>query len=388
MSEGAVVPAQGSSAGADPATRGRRALSFVSPGLPQLLDGRWRVGVPTLLVWVGLLTVLASRTTRVVDGLGGAWDQRLAILTLLVGLAGVWFWSWRDVVRPSPIRGEGLSQPLLVARAFFQNQVAVVGLAVILGLYLVALIAPLITPADPTLPGHLVDDRLLRPSATHLFGTDHLSRDVLSRLLYGARISLTIGLVAVGISVTIGTLLGAIAGYVGGAVDSVIMRGVDVVISFPRVVILITVLAFFGSSFLLMIMVLGLTLWPNTARLVRGETLSLRERQFIKAAEALGYSKLRIILRHVIPNVMGPVIVAATLGIGDTIILESGLSFLGLGVSAPTPSWGSMIADGRDHMFDAWWLTTFPGLCIVLTVLSFNLIGDGLRDALDPHLRS
>jgi peptide/nickel transport system permease protein len=222
----------------------------------------------------------------------------------------------------------------------------------------------------------------------HPLGTDQFARDVLSRLLYGARISLLIGFVAVGISVTIGTLLGAVAGFLGGAVDGVIMRFVDMVISFPRLVLLITIIALFEPSIFLITAVLGLTLWPGTARIVRGEVLALREREFVQAAEALGFSKRRIILRHLIPNALGPVIVAATLGIGDTIVMEAGLSFLGLGVQPPTPSWGTMVADGRNVLLNAWWLSTFPGLAIVFTVLSFNLVGDGLRDALDPRLRS
>jgi peptide/nickel transport system permease protein len=202
------------------------------------------------------------------------------------------------------------------------------------------------------------------------------------------RNSLTIGFVAAGISVTIGTLLGAIAGFLGGVVDGVIMRFVDVVISFPRLVLLITIIAVFQPSIFIIIAVLGLTLWPTTARIVRGEVLSLREREFVQAAQSLGYSKRRIISRHLIPNALAPVIVAATLGIGNTIVLEAGLSFLGLGVQPPTASWGTMVADGRNHLLDAWWLATFPGLAIVFTVLSFNLVGDGLRDALDPRLRS
>ena len=166
------------------------------------------------------------------------------------------------------------------------------------------------------------------------------------------------------------------------------MRFVDMVISFPRLILLITIIAIFEPSIFLIVAVLGLTLWPSTARIVRGEVLSLREREFVQAAEALGYPKRRIILRHLIPNALAPVIVAATLGIGNTIVLEAGLSFLGMGVQPPTPSWGTMVADGRDHLLNAWWLSTFPGLAIVFTVLSFNLVGDGLRDALDPRLRS
>ena len=254
-------------------------------------------------------------------------------------------------------------------------------------LYLVALLAPFLSPYDPSALGDLLTERLVPPSTAHLLGTDHFARDVLSRVLYGARISLSIGFVAVGISVTIGTLLGAVAGFFGSWVDTVLMRIVDMVIAFPQLVLLITVIALFQPSIFLIIAVLGLTQWTGTTRLVRGEVLSLREREFIQAAGALGFSRARIIFFHLVPNVLGPVIVAATLGIGNTIVLEASLSFLGLGVQPPTPSWGTMVADGRSLMLQAWWLSTFPGLAIVFTVLAFNLVGDGLRDALDPRLR-
>ncbi len=367
---------------------GGRPLSAVLPGLPQLLAGRWGTGLTALLVWVGFLAVLLGRPERVRAALAGAWDEKLAVLTLLLGLAVSWIWSWRDVSRPVERGAVGVSQRALAVRAFSRNRTAVAGLMVIVAIYLVALITPLITPADPAAQGDLITERLVGMSARHWLGTDHYARDVLARMLYGARISLTIGFVAVGISVTLGTLIGAVAGFLGGWVDAVVMRFVDMVISFPRLVLLITIIAVFEPSIFLIVVVLGLTLWPSTARIVRGEILSLREREFVLAAEALGYSKRRIILKHLIPNALAPVIVAATLGIGNTIVLEAGLSFLGLGVQPPTPSWGTMVAAGRDYLLSAWWLSTFPGLAIVFTVLSFNLVGDGLRDALDPRLRT
>jgi peptide/nickel transport system permease protein len=379
MSEAVLTPPRGS---------GARTLSGALPGLPQLLAGRWGTGAAALLVWLVCLWVLLTRPGRVGAALGGAWDERLAAGTLVAAMLAAWLWSWRDVVRPGVAKRVGVSQWDLAVRAFSRNHTAVAGLIVILLLYLVALLTPLIAPYDPTFQGDLVAGAYAGLSPAHPLGTDQFARDVLSRLLYGTRISLTIGFVAVAISVTIGTLLGAVAGFIGGFVDSVIMRFVDMVISFPRLVLLITIIALFEPSIFLIIAVLGLTLWPSTARIVRGEVLSLREREFVQAASALGFSKRRIILRHLIPNALAPVIVAATLGIGNTIVLEAGLSFLGLGVQPPTPSWGTMVADGRNVLLDAWWLATFPGLAIVLTVLSFNLVGDGLRDALDPRLRT
>lgn len=363
-----------------------RAVSIVLPGAAQLREGRWGAGGTALLTWVGLLAVLVFRFERVVVAPRGPWDQKLAFLVLFGGLAASWVWSWRA---SSPGPGPDTTTYWAVGkRAFARNRVAVVGAMVILFMYAVAALAPFLAPRPPNLQGDLLAERLLGFTWAHPLGTDDLARDVLARLLYGARISLTIGFVAVGISVTIGTVVGAIAGFAGGWVDGALMRVVDMVIAFPKLVLLILIISLFDPSIFLIVVVLGLTFWPSTARIVRSEVLSLREREFVQAAEALGFSKLRVLFRHVVPNAMAPVIVGATLGIGNTIVLEAGLSFLGIGVQAPTASWGTMIADGRGEMLGAWWLATVPGLAIVVTVLAFNVVGDGLRDALDPRLRS
>ena len=368
--------------------RGGLALSAVLPGLPQLLAGRWGVGGLGLMVWIAFLTVLLTRWSRFAAGWGGPLDHQIASLTVLACLLGVWGWSMYEASRPPELKRGGVGQWSLAVRAFRKNRIAVIGGMVVVWVYLIALVTPLIAPHDPAAQASLLT-RLAAPSGEFPLGTDHLARDVFSRMMYGARISLSIGFVAVGISVTIGTLLGAVAGYLGGWVDTVVMRIVDMVISFPRLVLLIAIVALFDSQSIFMIMaVLGFTQWPGTARIVRGEVLSLREREFVEATRALGFSRRRIILRHVIPNTLAPVIVTATLGIGNVIVLEAGLSFLGLGLQPPTPSWGSMVADGRDHLLNAWWIATFPGLAIVLTVVAFNLVGDGLRDALDPRLRT
>lgn len=364
-----------------------RHLGIIMPGLPQILAGRWGSGVMVVLTWVGMLWIVIARGPRVVSVTLSTWDGRLAWVTVAIALVASWVWSWRDQQGSSVVSAVGVSQWALAVRAFSKNRTAVAGLILIVAMYLIALVTPLIAPHDPGFQYDLLTHRFIGPSAAHPLGTDQYARDVLSRLLYGARISLTIGFVAVSISVTVGTVLGAIAGFFGGVVDSVIMRFVDMVISFPRLILLITIIAIFEPSIFLVIAVLGLTLWPSTARIVRGEVLVLREREFIQAAQALGYPKMRIIMRHLIPNALAPVIVAATLGIGNTIVLEAGLSFLSLGVQPPTPSWGTMVADGRSDLLNAWWLSTFPGLAIVFTVLAFNLVGDGLRDALDPRLR-
>ena len=360
-------------------------LAILLPGLPQLLGGRWAAGGFVLSIWVGLLGVLAGTATRLDEALAGPWDARLAVLALAGGLVASLAWSLGDLLRRERgPEGEAAWTPL---EGLVGSPGTVLGLWVVAWILLVTLLAPLVSPYDPAFQGSLVTERLLPPSGAHPLGTDHLGRDVLSRLLYGARISLGIGVAAVAVAVTLGTGLGAVAGYVGGWVDGVVMRLVDLVLAFPRLVLIIAVLAFFDPSALLVTVVLGLTLWPATARLVRGEVLGLREEDFVVAARALGFGTGRILLRHVLPNALAPVIVAAALGIGDVIILESGLSFLGLGVQPPTPSWGSMISDGRAHLLGAWWLSAFPGAAVVLTVLAFNLVGDGLRDLLDPRLR-
>lgn len=281
----------------------------------------------------------------------------------------------------------GDSQWRMAARRFRRNRLAVVGLAVIGALALVALLAPWLAPYDPVAQQDIIHTSLLSPRLTHWLGTDRFGRDVLSRIIYGARISLSIGFLATAISITVGTLMGAVAGYFGGRVDAVLMRFTDLVLAFPRLILLILVVALFSPQLSVIILVLGLTQWPGTTRIVRGDVLSLKQREFVQAARALGFSRWRIIFRHLVPNVLAPVIVAATLGVGNTIVLEAGLSFLGIGVQPPTPSWGSMVADGRTALLGAWWVATFPGLVIVLVVLAFNLVGDGLRDALDPRLR-
>ena len=270
-------------------------------------------------------------------------------------------------------------------RRFRRHRQAILGLALIVLLTGTALLAPALAPYDPDAQADIVATRYQAPSVSHPMGTDRFGRDIFSRVLYGARISLSIGLLAVLIAITLGTAIGAIAGFFGGRLDTVLMRGVDLLLSFPRLVLLVVLVALFEPSIALVTLVLGLTGWMGVSRIVRGQVLTVREMEFVTAARVLGFGRARILTRHVLPNVLTPVIVAATLGIGNTILAEAALSFLGLGVQPPTASWGNMVASGRDAMLDAWWITTFPGLAIVFTVMAFNLVGDGLRDALDPR---
>ncbi len=362
-----------------------RFVSALAPGAVSLASGRFLSGATALTLWVSLLTLAVVRWDRIPPFLmSGSPDERLSVVALVAILAGIWWWSIRGRGEPE---GAVSTRRRWRFRGLRRNRMAVVGIWAAGGVGLIALLAPLVAPYDPTLQGDLIQGRLEPPSTAHLLGTDQFARDVFSRLVYGARVSLGIGLVAVAISISIGVLLGTVAGFYGGWVDGAVMRLVDVVIAFPRLVLLIAVIALFQPSIEIIVLVLGLTQWPASARIVRGEVLGLREREFVLAGRGLGYSDLRLMLRHILPNALPPAIVAATLGIGDTVILEAGLSFLGLGVQPPTPSWGGMVADGRNHLLGAWWLATFPGLAIVLVVLSFNLAGDGFRDALDPRLR-
>lgn len=365
-------------------------LTALAPGVGHVALGAWARGLALLLAW-GLFLAVAwlawGDVLAIFDA--GSLDDWVALATLAGAAVIVYGLALRDLrTRHRPRAAGGDSQWRIAARHFRKNRLALAGLALLVALYFVALLAPFLAPYDPIAQVDIVRTRYLAPSWEHWFGTDQFGRDVLSRVLYGARISLAIGFVATAIAITLGTLLGAVAGYLGARVDTLIMRFTDLVLAFPRLVLLILVVALFEPSLTLMIVVLGLTQWPGTTRIVRGEVLSLREREFIQAARALGMGKSRIVLRHLVPNVLAPVIVAATLGIGNTIVLEAGLSFLGLGVQPPTPSWGSIVAEGKQNLIGGWWVTAFPGLAIVVTVLAFNLVGDGLRDALDPRLRS
>jgi len=250
--------------------------------------------------------------------------------------------------------------------------------------------SPWLAPQPPALVR--VQDRLLVPLAVqdgtrHWLGTDALGRDVLSRLLVGARISLFVGLTAVAIGGTVGTAIGLVSGYYGGAVDRVMMRFGDMQLAFPFILLALAVMAVLGPGLGNIIGVLGLTSWVTYARVVRSEVLSVREREYVQSARAAGASVARILFVHALPNVIGTAIVVATFSVASTILAEAGLSFLGLGVGTATPTWGSMLADAREYMTDAWWLTTFPGLGILVTVLGVNLLGDWLRDYLDPRLR-
>lgn len=270
-------------------------------------------------------------------------------------------------------------------REFSKNKTVVVTLAFIIAMLAFALFARFIAPYDPT---HIDTKNILtRPSSAHIFGTDTLGRDIFSRIVYGSRISLSIGFIAVGIAIIIGIFFGSIAGYYGGRVDSILMRFVDVMLCFPTFFLILAVIAVMEPSIFNIMIVIGATGWMSVARLVRAEVLSLKERDYVTCARVMGGGDVWIIARHLIPNALAPVLVSATLGVGGAILVESALSFLGIGVQPPTPSWGNILMDGKSTLGVAWWLTIFPGVFITLTVLAYNLLGEALRDMLEPRLK-
>jgi peptide/nickel transport system permease protein len=271
-------------------------------------------------------------------------------------------------------------------RRFKKNKLAVAGGIVVILLFAISFLAPYISPYDPAAID--VTARLQAPSKAHPFGTDQLGRDILSRMIWGSRISLKVGFVAVGIATAIGIILGALSGYYGGWVDSVIMRFVDLMLCFPAFFLILAVIAILEPSIWNIMIVIGVTGWMGVARLVRAEFLTLKGRDFVQAARAMGANDGRIIFGHILPNALAPVLVSATLGVAGAILTESALSFLGIGVQPPTPSWGNILTEGKDNISIAWWLSMYPGLAILVTVLGYNLLGEGIRDSLDPRLKT
>jgi len=267
-----------------------------------------------------------------------------------------------------------------------QHPSTIVGASLLFILIAIAILAPVIAPFDPTDPNPTV--RLTPPSSTHWFGTDELGRDVFSAVIWGARISLRVGLISMGIGATLGTLLGLLAGFYGRWLDTILMRLIDILLAFPGILLAITFVAMLGPGLNNVMIAVGIANIPRFTRLVRSSVMSVKTLTYVEAAESVGVPSIRIMVRHILPNVLSPIIVLVTLGIASAILSAAGLSFLGLGAQPPTPEWGAMLSKARGFLRVAWWWATFPGLAIMITVLAMNLLGDGLRDALDPRMRS
>ena len=266
------------------------------------------------------------------------------------------------------------------------NKFIVFGSLIVGTMCILAVFAPAISKFDPAAVN--LEGALMPPSPAHIMGTDSLGRDLFTRTIYGGRVSLLVGFVAVGIAVIIGLFLGSLAGYYGGWIDNVICRFIDIMLCFPTFFLMLSVIAMVGPNIFNVMVVIGLTSWTGVARLIRAEILSLKEREFVEAARATGASDFRIIVRHLIPNGIGPVLVSVVLGIAGAILVEAALSFLGLGVQPPTPSWGNILTEAKSTLGIAWWITVFPGLAILITVLGYNLLGEGLREHFNPHRKT
>ena len=357
------------------------------PGLNHLIDGQYKQGFKYLGIIILLLGIARLKWENIVVCLEskavGYWSAPVLLFLLFILVwCGSIIYVWRREIKPKePLKNKGSFNN--ASRRFAENKLALYSAYVLILLFLIAFLAPILSPFDPNSITDVVETRFQPPGLEHLFGTDVLGRDLFSRALYGARISLSIGVLSVLISMTIGTIYGAVAGYFGGAVDNVLMRFVDVIMAFPIFFLMLLLVGVFEADILMLILILGFTSWPGTARYIRGEILSLRERPFIESAKAIGLPSRVIIWRHLIPNALSPVLVSAALMVGGMITAEAGLSFLGIGIRPPTPSWGNMISEGEQAIFTGWWIAFFPGFLLTITILCFNLLADGLRDAFD-----
>lgn len=278
------------------------------------------------------------------------------------------------------------SQWQMVWQRLKKNKMAMFGLGIIVLLILMAIFAPIITPYDYYY--QQLTSRLQGPSADHWFGTDHLGRDIFTRIIYGARVSLQVGLISIGIATIVGGLIGAIVGYYGGHADTIVMRFMDVLLAIPGILLAISIVAALGPGIRNVMIAVGVGATPVEARVIRASVMQVRDQEFVEAAKAVGTSDLRIIFKHILPNAMAQIIVQATLGVAGAILAAAGLSFIGLGIQPPSPEWGAMLSEGRQHFREHWHVTTFPGLAIMTTIFGLNLLGDGLRDALDPKLKN
>lgn len=365
--------------------------AFMFPGSGHLLSKKnTRLGIHLLIGTGALVLLIILRWNRFIHAFQSrAIDHWLAAIFLILSWAAMVFVSvkYTHDFLIDKIKKPKIKTPFVLAsRRFKENNLAVISLYVICFFYMIAILAPFLATHDPSAIDNVLETRYQSPSWEHPFGTDEYGRDLYSRALYGARVSLSVGLLAVLIAITIGTLYGSVAGYFGGIIDNLMMRFVDIFIAFPTFFLLLMLVGVFEASIVAMILILGLTSWPGTARFIRGEVLSLKEKQFTESARAIGLPHRTIILRHLIPNGISPVLVSAAMMVSSMIYSEAGLSFLGIGIRPPTPTWGNMMSQGRDALLVAWWVALFPGGVLATTMLSFNLLADGLRDAFDPKV--
>jgi len=371
----------------DAAERAVRLRAWL-PGLGHMSLGRRRRGVRLALFTLAVVLLMAWRWERFVGAFATSlidrWVASVFLVMLLAGAAWYSRWDVERLLRAGDVAKPGKSPWKVAMRRFRENRLAVYSIYVILFFYAAAILAPILAPYDPAAIPDVMTNRYLPPSWAHPFGTDEFGRDLFSRALYGARVSLSVGLLAMVIAKTIGTVYGSVAAYFGGIVDSVLMRIVDVWIAFPTFYLMLMLVGVFEANLLVLVLILGLTAWPGTARFIRGEILSLKNQQFTEAARAIGLPAHQIIAKHLIPSALSPVLVTAALAVAGMIGAEAGLSYLGLGIRPPTPSWGNMVASGKDTLLNAWWIAFFPGGLLTLTLVSFSLLADGLRDALDP----
>jgi peptide/nickel transport system permease protein len=365
--------------------------AFVFPGSGHLLFKKnTKLGIHLLIGTGALALLLIFRWDRFINAFQSKaidhWVAAIFIILAWLFMVSISVkFTYESLVEK--VKKPKIKTPLILAsRRFKENKLAVISLYVICSFYLIAVLAPFLAPHDPSAIENVLETRYQSPSWEHPFGTDEFGRDLYSRALYGARVSLSVGLLAVLIAITIGTLYGSVAGYFGGFIDNIMMRFVDVFIAFPTFFLLLMLVGVFEASIVAMILILGLISWPGTARFIRGEVLSLKEKQFTEAARAIGLPHRTIILRHLIPNGISPVLVSAAMMVSFMIYSEAGLSFLGIGIRPPTPTWGNMMSSGKDALLVAWWVALFPGGILAATMLSFNLLADGLRDAFDPKV--
>lgn len=364
-----------------------RIFLAIFPGVNHLQDARLKSGFRLLALSTLLWSISFLKWQNIMECLYSdsisLWSASILFFLLCIS---VWTFSFIYALKPESKKIDNYNSKgnmQYAIKRFSANKLATISAYSIFILFIIAFLAPILAPYDPHIIKDIINTRYLSPSINHLFGTDALGRDLFSRALYGARISLSIGVLSVLISMSIGTIYGAIAGFFGGIIDNVLMRFVDVIMAFPVFFLMLMLVGVFDASITMLILILGFTSWPGTARYIRGEILSLRERGFIESSRAIGLPAHLIIWRHLIPNALSPVLISAALMVGGMITAEAGLSFLGIGIRPPTPSWGNMISAGQDAVFTGWWIAFFPGLLLTITILAFNLLADGLRDALD-----